>query len=194
VATPIDSRPGLRPPQFGLRTLLWLITACAVLLAAVHWLDLSPLAVGVLLLFAIAIALHVVGNSLGTRLRQIGDRPEIQLLDREKSEGRQPRPEDFAPATRLSVRQSLGWIIAVATLTGTITGGLGGGVWTAISSRGPTSLFNIAIGVIAFAVLGGLAAFGVVALVQVLLGAILQALRGTPCDRPSDLPAARRPL
>jgi hypothetical protein len=179
-----NTRPGLRPPQFGLRTLLWLVTACAVLLASSHWLELSPLAVSLLLLFAVAIALHVVGNCLGTRLRQIGDNPEIQKLDRDNSV-RSPRPEDFAPATPLSVRQSLGWMIAVATLTGMITGGLGGGLWTAISSRGPISPFNIGVGVIAFSVLGGLAAFGVVALVQVLFGAIFQALRGTDRARPA---------
>ena len=186
----IDNRPGLRPPQFGLRTLLWLVTACAVLLAVTHWLELSPLAVALLLLLAACIALHVTGNLLGTRLREIGDRPEIRSIDDERAVGRQPRPEDFAPATRLSARQSLGWIIAVATLAGVITGGLGGGLWTAISSRGPISPFNIGVGVIAFAMLGGFAAFGVVALVQVLGGAICQALRGASDSRPAgDRPA-----
>ena len=149
---------------------------------------------GGLLFLAAAIALHVFGNAIGTRLRQIGDRPDIPSLDRDEPALRQPRPEDFAPATRLSVKQSLGWIIAAATLAGTIAGGFGGGIWTAVASRGPLNLFNIGIGVIAFAVLGGLAAFGVAALVQVLLGAIVQALRGTRSDGPGDLPAAGRPL
>jgi hypothetical protein len=163
------------------------------LLAAIHWLELSPLAVGGLLFLAAAIGLHVVGNAIGTRLRQIGDGPDVLSLDREEPVRRQPRPEDFAPATRLSVKQSLGWIIAAATLAGTAAGGIGGGLWTAIASRGPLDFFNICIGIIAFAALGGLAAFGVAALVQVLLGAISQALRGTQPNSAGDLPAAGRP-
>jgi hypothetical protein len=148
----------------------------------------SPLAGGGLLFFAVAIALHVLGNAIGTRLREIGDRPEIQAVEEDGGRFRRPRPEDFAPVTRLSAKQSLGWIIAAATLVGMIAGGLGGGVWTAIASRGPLNPFNIGIGVVAFAVLGGLAAFGTAALVQVLAGAIWQALHGSQGDREAGGP------
>ena len=110
-----DSRRSLGPPQFGLRTLLWLVTACAVLLAAAHWLEMSPLLVGGLLFFAVAIALHVVGNAIGTRLREIGDCPEAPLRENGGAHFRRPRPEDFAPVTRLSAKQSLGWVISAFT-------------------------------------------------------------------------------
>jgi hypothetical protein len=171
-----------------LRTLLWIVTGCAVLLAAMHWLELSPLVVGGLLFLAAAIGLHVVGNAIGTRLRQIGDGPDILSLDCDEPVRRQPRPEDFAPATRLSVKQSLGWIIAAATLAGSAAGGIGGGVWTAVASRGPLSFFNIFVGIIAFAALGGLAAFGTAALVQVLGGAIWQAMHASHGDRNAGPP------
>jgi hypothetical protein len=193
VSSPNDHRPGLRPPQFGLRTLMLAVTACAVLLAAAHWLSLSPLVVAALLFLAISIFLHVVGNAIGTRLRAIGDQPETWLADPRDPERRNPRPEDFAPATRLGLRQSLGWSIIVATLAGAIAGGLGGGVWTFLSSHGPLNVFSIAVGVVAFSVLGGLAAFAVVALVQVLSAAIWQALSGTPAAPDRDLGAEKHP-
>jgi len=162
------------------------VTACAVLLGAVHWLSLSPLVVAALLFLAVSIFLHVVGNAIGTRLRQIGDESETGLTDPMHADRRRPRPEDFAPATRLGVRQSLGWSIIIATLAGAISGGVGGGVWTFLSSHGPLNPLNIAIGVVAFSVLGGMAAFGVVALVQVLAGAIWQALSGASPARTRD--------
>jgi hypothetical protein len=164
--------------------MLWAVTACAVLLAAMHWFQLSPLAVAGLLFLAISIFLHVVGNAIGTRLRELGDDPQIQRMDLEFPQLHAPRPDDFAPATRLGVRQSLGWTIIAATALGTVLGGIGGGTWTFLTSRGPVNLPNIGIGVIAFGALGGLAAFGVFALVQVLSGAIWQAL-SSPADRRS---------
>jgi len=170
------------------------VTACAVLLAAVHWLSLSPLVVAALLFLAVSIFLHVVGNAIGTRLRQIGDESETGLTDPIHADRRKPLPEDFAPATRLGVRQSLGWSIIVATLAGTIAGGVGGGVWTFLSSQGPLNPLNIGIGVVAYSILSGLAAFAVVALVQVLAGAVWQALSGVPAaGETSDLPAEEIP-
>jgi hypothetical protein len=165
--------------------MLWWVTACAVLLAAMHWLQLSPLAVAGLLFLAISIFLHVVGNAIGTRLRELGDDPQIRRMDVELP-CLAPRPDDFAPATRLSLRQSLGWTIIAATLAGVILGGVGGGMWTFITSRGPVNLPNIGIGVIAFGSLGGMAAFGVFALIQVLSGAIWQALGSAAEGRSSQ--------
>jgi hypothetical protein len=177
-----QSAAGLRPPQFGLRTLLLVVAACGVLLALRQWL--SPIAVAALAFLAVSILLHIAGNVIGTRLRTIGDQPETQAAGLGTPQHHKPRPEDFAPATRLSVRQSLGWSIIIATLAGSALGGIGGGAWTLISSRGPINILNIGVGVVAFGVLGGMAAFGVVALVQVLAGAIWQALSSAPEQHP----------
>jgi hypothetical protein len=166
----------IRPPQFGLRTLLLIVTACGVLFALANWLE--PIAwVGVILL-VLSVTLHVAGNAIGTRLRQLGDHPpDAEPL---QNAFRSARPPEFAPVTRLGLRQSLGWTIVLATLLGTAAGGTGGGIWTWISSRGPVGPLQLIVGVIAFAALGGLAAFGAAAFTQTLLGAMWQALHAPP--------------
>src|SRR5262249_54585552 len=171
------SRRGLRPPQFGLRTLLGLVAACAALLALRQWLD--PIVIAAIVFFVLLVFFHVVGNYLGTRLRGIGD--DGGALDEALLTAKAPPgPKDFAPVTQLSQRRSLGWTIVVATSVGIASGAIGGGLWTFFAGQGQVGPLNIAVGVIAFAVLGGLAAFATVGFVQVLAGAIWQALTGSP--------------
>jgi hypothetical protein len=165
----------LRPPQFGLRTLLALITAAAVLLALRQWV--SPIAITAIAIFAASIFLHVSGNAIGTRLRQIGDLPDDPAANNPLQPFRRaPKPQDFAPATHLGQKTNLGWMIIVASSVGATTGAVGGGLWTFVAARGHAEPLNIVIGVIAFAVLGGMAAFATFGFVQVLGGAIRQAV------------------
>ena len=89
---------------------------------------------------------------------------------------RRPRPQDFAPATQLSQRRSLGWTIVVASSVGVTSGAIGGGLWTFLAGRGHVALLNIAVGTIGFAVLGGMAAFAMAGFAQVLAGAIWPAI------------------
>jgi hypothetical protein len=182
----VHSRQSLRPPQFGLRTLLALVAACGVLLALSRW-GLPPVAIAAIVFAALSIACHVAGNCLGTRLREIGDQPETPT-DVPTIGRLHPRPQDFAPATRLSQRQSLGWSIIIATSIGVTCGAVGGGLWTFIAGHGHVGTLNVAVGVIAFAVLGGMAAFAIVGFAQVLLGAIWQAMNASATPTPSDQP------
>jgi hypothetical protein len=179
---PDDRRPTLRPPQFGLRTLLVVMTVLGAVFALIPWLP--PAGVAILLLFGVSIFCHVAGNAIGTRLRANGDRPIPAPLGR-STFGR-PTAAHFAPATRLSQRQSLGWLIVIATVGGIVAGGFGGGVWTLLTSRGPVGPLNVAVGVIAFGVLGGMAAFATVAFVQVMLGAIWQTVKAPSRESISD--------
>jgi hypothetical protein len=175
-SAPVSDRPvGLRPPQFGLRTLLLAVTACAVLLAVMQWLRISLVVAASLVFLAITVGLHVLGNVVGTRLRQIGSQPDTAMSDLDARATRALQPADFAPATRLGARHSLGWVIIAATLAAALAGGIGGGVWTALAGRGAVPWANIGVGCIAFGSLSGLAGFGATALTMVLWSAISQA-------------------
>ena len=175
-ASTSESRKLLRPPQFGLRTLLGMMTACGMLFALAQWLH--PAAVALLAFLIVSVFCHVAGNAIGTRLRQIGGAAEPQ--DAVPKAIERPRPHHFAPPTVLSRRQSLGWIILVATSVGVLSGAIGGGYWTFLASAGPADVTSIATGVIAFAVLGGLAAFMTIGFVQVLVMSVRQAMSTPP--------------
>jgi MFS family permease len=177
-------RHTLRPPQFRLRTLLLFVTACGILLSLRQWVD--PIIIAAILFLFLSIVCHVAGNAIGTRLRAIGDRPERDSSDQSSPIRRVPRPHEFAPPTHLSHRQGLGLLILVATSIGIAGGAVGGGLFTFASRRGPPDPFNIAVGVIAFAVLGGLAAFAIASFAQVLTTTISQALNPTTTSAPSD--------
>jgi hypothetical protein len=168
--------PVLRPPQFGLRTLLVLVAIVSLLAALSQWL--TPIAVAAVILLILSIAAHMAGTSIGTRLREIGSAPP-QPLEKGQSKAH-PRAGDFAPATKLSRRHALGWPIVIVTLVGMILGGIGGGLGTLLFSPGHVGPFNVTVGVVAFSVLGGLASFVVFGFVQVLFGAIRQAMESSP--------------
>jgi hypothetical protein len=177
----IQNPKSLRPPQFGLRTLLLLVAACGALLALRQWLD--PIAIAALAFLALTVFCHVAGNAIGTRLREIGDQGSTLADDQPTIGIRCPREQDYAPPTHLSQRQSLGWTIVIASSVGVTTGAIGGGLWTFVAAHGQAGLLNIAVGVIAFAVLGGMAAFAVVGFAQVLAGALWQAMKPPPVNR-----------
>jgi hypothetical protein len=176
--------PGLRPPQFGLRTLLLAVTLCAMLLAASQWL--SAWTIAGLVLLGLSIFAHVAGNAIGTRLRELGGHPGRKEIDSPAE--RMRAQAQFAPVTKLGQRHTLGWPIVIATFAGLIAGGVGGGVWTLLTSRGTLELAAVGVGVISFAALGGILAFGVAGFTQVLLGAIWQAMRQSASERPRSTP------
>jgi hypothetical protein len=175
--------PRLRPPQFGLRTLLLLVTACAVIFAAGQWLP--PIWVAALVLLALSIFAHVAGNAIGTRLREIGNRKDNRAYDLQPPVSREPR---FAPVTRLGQRYHLGWPIVIATFAGIITGGIGGGLWTLLTARQQVPVAAVGLGVVAFAALGGILAFATVGFMQVLFGAIWQAMRQSSSETNHSAP------
>lgn len=154
---------------------------CGVLIAIAQ--RLPPVVVGGVGFAILCVLAHVAGNSIGTRLRDCAKRQRGERFtgdDSHPSSGfARPAADQLAPTTRLGEHRRLGWPIMVATLTGVILSGIGGGVWTALASRGPVGPLNIGVGVIAFAFLGGMVAFALGAFTQVLAGAIWQALRNS---------------
>lgn len=171
-----DRRPTLTPPQFGLRTLLLIVSLCAVIFASFQWL--SPLAIVGLIFLVICIAAHIAGNAIGTRLRENGSRP-LPPHHLEPHSARFPAVStaEFAEATQLSRHSSLGWPQMFATLAGIAAGGIGGGLGTILLSREYNEA-TVLIGAIAFAALGGMAAFIGYSFVQVALSTIAHAESG----------------
>src|SRR5881409_2789760 len=119
----IQNRELLRPPQFGLRTLLALVAACGGLLALRQWLD--PIAIAAIAFLALSVFCHVAGNCVGTRLREIGDNPDRPREDLAAARVT-PRPDEFAPVTHLGRRHSPGWTVVVASSIGIASGAVGG--------------------------------------------------------------------
>jgi hypothetical protein len=179
----IENPKSLRPPQFGLRTLLALVAACGGLLALRQWID--PIAVAAIAFLALSVFCHVAGNCIGTRLREIGDNRDLPLNDSPTALVA-PRAQDFAPVTHLGGRQSLGWTIIIASSVGIASGAVGGGLWTFAASRGQAGPLNITVGIVAFGVLGGLAAFATVGFAQVLFGALWQAMNAPQSPGPAS--------
>ena len=113
-------RPGLSPPQFGLRAIFATTTALAVILFALR--IAGPLAAAALILLAAAILAHVAGNALGTRLRDqekptaTGDnKPERVTI---------AQPHHFAPPTHLRHRQRHGTLAVCPIRWGRCPGSL----------------------------------------------------------------------
>ncbi|HZL90954.1 MAG TPA: hypothetical protein VFB96_21495 [Pirellulaceae bacterium] len=175
-----DLRPGLKPPQFSLRSLLLAVTLLAVVFALFN--VLPPMVMAGLIFLLISILAHMAGNAIGTRLRDSSSR---STTDETQGRGHLAAASlRVAPAlaaqTQLSQRRSLGWPVLAATGTGLLAGGGGGGAWTFYSSGPQLAAINIVVGAVAFAVLGGLAAFLIFSFAQVGVGALRQALASRP--------------
>jgi hypothetical protein len=145
----------LGPPQFGLRTLLLVVSCLAVIFGLWHWV--SPITFAALLLLVISIIAHVAGNVIGGRLR---DGQTGQRAVQEKHEHvNDLQEEHYAPVTKLGHRQSLGLLPIISAGTGMLVGAALGGGWTAIVTQPHIDWGPVIVAVIAFGVLGGLGGF-----------------------------------
>lgn len=150
------SRPlPLGPPQFGLRSLLLVVSLAAVLLSLSQWM--SPITFAALLLLVLSIAAHVAGNIIGSRLRD-GQTGKVSQHDRHEHAG-DLHEHHFAPVTKLGHRHSLGWLPLISALTGGIVGATAGGGWTAMMIQPSFDWLPVIIAALAFGVLGGLGGF-----------------------------------
>ena len=161
---------GLSPPQFGMRQLFLFMLVVALLLVAVKSLD--PLLSFTLVLLALSIFAHVAGNAIGTKLRD--QRKEIAPP---KGTTRKAEARDFAPATQLSERKPLGWVMKILTTLGAVVGGTAGGWFLANQAGDKATIANVTLAVLSCGVLGGFFGFWMSSFLQIALTAVWQAHR-----------------
>lgn len=160
VYPPEEFRPPLRPPQFRLSTLLLLVTCLAALFGSLGFFGAYGAPAVILLL--LCVAAHLAAARLGDRLRANGDRPVDEHgrpLPRLKSPPL--RADQFAPASRLSERSSIGWFELISAGIGVLVGGVVGGGGLAWLNWEQANLISIALGGLASGVLGGIFGFWV---------------------------------
>ena len=176
---PDDRRPALQPPRFGLLTLLVMVAVLSGLFAIIHYFGTYGAAIAIL--FGLCVVAHVVGNAMGTKLRDFGDTPvnadgsptgHRPVLDK-------PKAADYAPSTRLRERYSLGKRVFILTGFGTLIAGIFGYLLVDWLADDHTGWHVFGIGSVACAVLGGIWTFATTSFVQVTLGEFLHARRNS---------------
>jgi hypothetical protein len=170
--------PSAAPPQFRLRTLLLVVAAFSVLFTVVQAVGLfSSL---MLLMLLGLIAAHVIGNALGTRLRD-----EASRLAQAGGDAADPPPPTGElpmklPASQLTERRQLPRrLFGIATL-GAVLGGVSGGALITAVTWQDITVAGIALGVCSSAVLGGLAGFLASSFYTVARAALREALAEQP--------------
>ena len=156
-----DSGSALKPPQFTLRMLLVAITIAGGLFAVLAAIG-AVWSVAVLFLLLL-IAAHVIGNSMGTRLRDSSSR---QIVANQAPATSRPAADFATTPRRLAERNRLHWITAVIATSGALAGGYFGG--SALAASYPTaSNAALTLGVVSSGVLGGFLGFVVSSFVSV---------------------------
>ena len=151
------------------------VTVLGMMLALIR--ILPEYTIGITILLAAIIA-HIAGAAIGTQLRRNGsavDPEEDQLTGRTRHRSFHRDRCDFAPATQLRDRTSLGSRISVVTLCGAGAGALLGGPALAWINWSQINLANLALAMTACALLGGLASFLASSFCEVLWNAFSQA-------------------
>ncbi|MEX2114736.1 MAG: hypothetical protein WD845_16205 [Pirellulales bacterium] len=181
------SEPALRPPRFSLRTLWLAVTVLCCLFAVMA--SLGALWSAMLLLFLCLGAAHVIGNSLGTKLREHAD--QQILLDRASQPARSAEPVALGVAApqQLTARRKLNRITLLMTIGGALVGAEFGGLGLA-AIYPQASIAAVSLGVVSSAVLGALAGFLSSSFLWVVRQALAEAHRGAVA---SNCPTIREP-
>lgn len=149
------SESALNRPQFTLRALFGAVTLLCCLFALMSALG-APGSLMLLLVVMLALA-HVVGNSLGTRLRDQTSR-RVGVARGARTGWLEPSRPVVAAPQRLTQRARLSRIAPVISIGGALVGGTLGGV--GVSEIYPqASLAAAGLGVVSSAVLGAFAGF-----------------------------------
>ena len=180
-----DPDAALKPPQFTLRALLVAMTALACLFAVMTAVG-SVWSLAILLLLALVSA-HVVGNAVGTKLRDRSVRRPI--VHPSAAPRRAAPPREFASPKRLTEPARLHWITLVTSGGGALAGGYFGG--SALANSYPdATIAAVVLGVASSAVLGGFVGFAASSFLAVMRQALSEAHAGSDLHQSR---AARRP-
>lgn len=171
-----DVRPGLRPPQFGLRTMLAFVAIVCALLAVSRLVEGYTMLV--IVFFLLSIAAHVAGNAIGTRLRDNENRPGGRsTAANDAADAEVLTTAHFAPTTKLSRNQALGLTVIVCVGVGVVVGGAVGGWLLAWAVGEKATWANMSLGIGAFGVIGGFLGFLTSSFLKVLITANIEAWR-----------------
>jgi hypothetical protein len=168
-----DQESALGPPRFTLRELLLVMTALSclfALMAAVGaWWSMA------ILLFLSLVLAHVLGNSLGTRLRDRANRGMLAGKMASRETVAAPVQLQMAAPQRLTQRVRLHRITLVMAVGAAVVGAtLGGaGLFSLYPNAGPAA---IGLGVVSSAVLGAFAGFATSSFLSVAQQALREAL------------------
>ncbi|MBW3599460.1 MAG: hypothetical protein KY475_19585 [Planctomycetes bacterium] len=181
---PQDRRPALRPPQFRLSTLLWVVALMGAVLAAMNLV--GPIGAFALALFILSVVAHVSGNALGTRLRRLGDEP---VDDDDRPVHRRPQfgtgNVKPGPRPRLGEYRRMGLLLAIVVVA-SVALGAGGGVWWTLRTGQPApTIQDLALAATAFGVLGGIWGFITGGFLLVGAGAVREAMQAPKQSDPS---------
>lgn len=159
-------------------TYSWLAVVVGVACAAIGWLGLAGwMAVAVLVA---SVAMHVVGNALGTQLREATDRDLARFAARSRM---QATPPPMLP-THLERRSSLGRLVPVSAGIGAACGGIAGTAALAILAN--SSPAGAAIGGVSSAVIGGIIGFLGASFVEIVRASLREAIAAERGSRAVD--------
>jgi hypothetical protein len=169
-----DGTFGLKPPQFGLRTMLVVTTIIALVFFT--WRVFGSLAAATEVLFLLAILAHVAGNAVGTQLRDQRPRRDVHAAP---DGGRHPplSAQAFAPKSHLALRQRLGWMVPVIACLSGIAGGAMGGGWLIRMNAHQIDAGSMLLAYASCGVLGGIAGFLLYGFARVTFQAVREAHR-----------------
>jgi hypothetical protein len=170
------------PFQFRLRTMLLTVTLCGAACAVMN--AIGPVWSVIFCFFVLLAAMHVLGNAIGTRLRD--DATANAAIHAEDRPVCPPSLAVPARSKRLAQHAPLGRWIGVSTAIGLMAGGTLGG----ILYSGRATPAGATVGTISSAVLGGFAAFLAGSFLRVSLSALWQAHCGKPTTGPSETTVA----
>jgi hypothetical protein len=148
-----DPQPS-RPPQFGLRTMflgVTLLSAAFALFTAVG----AAISAALLMLGSL-LAAHVVGNAIGTRLREQESLPPSESPPQSLDLNRVAQNES-AQRLRENTAIDRRWMI-IAGL-GALIGSVAGGFAISVAVGSKLTLAGLCLGTVSSAVLGGFAGF-----------------------------------